>query len=123
MPEAPTHRAFFGDTERAFALPPAMIAELERLSGAGIGGLCRRLFAGEFHHAHVVETIRLGLIGGGETPQRAAELIATYATARPLAETYPIAVAILECVWFGAPASAPAPAADTDPLPAPETAA
>lgn len=101
MPEAPTHTCFFGDRDRAFALPPAMIAELERLTGAGIGGLCRRLFAGEFHHAHVVETIRLGLIGGGEMPQRAAELVATYAATRPLAETYPLAVAILETAWFG----------------------
>jgi hypothetical protein len=101
MPEAPSYRAFFGDAERAFCLTPELIVELERKTRAGIGGLCRRLFAGDFHHADVLETIRLGLIGGGETPQVAASLIAVYAANRPLAETYPLAVGILETVWFG----------------------
>lgn len=107
MPDTPTHRAFFGDAERAFSLTPELIVELERATGNGIGGLCRRLFIGEFHHAHIAETIRLALIGGGETPQRATELVATYATPRPLAETYPLAVAILETLWFGAAKTTP----------------
>jgi hypothetical protein len=101
MAEAPTHRQFFGDAEREFRLTPELIAELERKTGAGIGGLCRRLFAGNFHHADVLEAIRLALIGGGETPQVAASLIAVYAANRPLAETYPLAVSILETAWFG----------------------
>lgn len=97
-----THRAFFGDTERAFTITPELILELEAKTGAGIGGLCRRLFNGDFRHAEVAETIRLGLIGGGETPARAAQLVAAYVVPRPLAETYPLAVGILEAVWFGA---------------------
>lgn len=101
MPDAPNYRQFFGDAERAFALPPELIVELERVTGAGIGGLCRRLFAGEFRHAEIIETIRLGLIGGGETPKDAAALIAAYAVTRPLGETFPLAVAILETAWFG----------------------
>jgi hypothetical protein len=96
-----THRAFFGDAERAFRLTPDGIVELERKTGAGIGALCRRLFAGDFHLADVSETIRLGLIGGGESPERAAQLIASYVTARPFGETYPLAVAVLEAAWFG----------------------
>ena len=40
------HVAFFGDGEKQFLLTPEMIVELERKTGAGIGGLCRRLFAG-----------------------------------------------------------------------------
>lgn len=103
MTDYPTCREFFGDRERAFSLPPELIVELERVTGDGIGGLCRRLFAGEFRHAHIAETIRLALIGGGETPQRAAELVAAYAKPRPLAETYPLAVAILETMYFGEP--------------------
>ena len=101
MSDAPSHTAFFGDRERAFALPPELIAELERITGRGIGGLCRALFAGDFHHREIIETIRLGLIGGGENPEPAAALIAAYAVNRPLAETYPLAVAILETAWFG----------------------
>lgn len=51
--------------EQAFSLPPELILELERKTGAGIGSFCRRLFAGDFRHAEITETIRLGLIGGG----------------------------------------------------------
>ena len=101
QPEAPSHTTFLGDRERAFALPPELIVELERITGAGIGGLCRRLFSGDFHHREIIETIRLGLIGGGENPEPAAALIAAYAVNRPLAEVYPLAIAILETAWFG----------------------
>lgn len=101
MNDAPSHVAFFGDAERTFRLTPELIVELERVTDAGIGSLCKRLFAGQFHHRDVLETIRLALIGGGETPQIAASLIAAYGLNRPLIETYPLAVSILEVAWFG----------------------
>ena len=91
----------FGDMVRPFRLTPPMILELERKTGVGIGGLCQRMFRREFGFAEISETIRLALIGGGQDPVRAAELVATYVNDRPLAETYPLAVAILETLWFG----------------------
>ena len=97
------HTAFFGDAEYPFRLTPALIIELEHKTGAGIGALCARLFNRQFAQADIHETIRLSLIGGGLKPERAATLIASYAVDRPLSETYPIAVAILENVWFGQP--------------------
>jgi hypothetical protein len=97
-----TYRAFFGDAARDFQLTAPMILELERVTGAGIGGLCTRLFRNDFKHVEVAETIRLALIGAGEKPERAAELVATYVANRPLSETLPIAVGILETLWFGA---------------------
>src|SRR5665213_1223870 len=97
-----THHAFFGDGEHDFRITPELVIELERKTGAGIGGLCRRLFAGDFRHADVIETIRLALIGGGTSPKDADSLVAAYAVVRPLAETYPLAVTILETLWFGA---------------------
>lgn len=96
-----THRAFFGDGERNFLLTPELIVELERKTGAGIGALCRRLFAGDFKHADVCETIRLALIGGGTSPKEADALVAAYAIKRPLSEIFPLAVAILNALWFG----------------------
>ncbi|MCD2185231.1 gene transfer agent family protein [Rhizobium sp. GN54] len=101
MSDAPKHTAFFGDADRAFALPAEMIAELERKTGRGIGGLSRDLIRGEFRHVEVLETIRLALIGGGEAPEAAAALIAAYAANAPVMTTYPLAVAILETVYFG----------------------
>ena len=68
------HTAFFGDSEHTFALTDDMIAELERLSKAGIGALYMRALNLQFTIADLVETIRLGLIGGGTAPEQAAQL-------------------------------------------------
>lgn len=105
-----THREFFGDRERDFRITPKLIAELERLTGVGIGALCKRLFAGDFSHADICETIRLALIGGGAEPQEAANLVAVYASDAPLGRVYPLAVAILQATWFGVDAIEEAPA-------------
>lgn len=95
------HTVFFGDGERTFALTPELIIELERKTGIGIGTLCLRIPEGHFHHAHLVEIIRLALIGGGTTPQEAAALVETYAAKRPVSEPYMLASAILQMVWSG----------------------
>src|SRR5690349_16037873 len=99
-----THTAFFGESEHAFALTHDLIIELERKTGIGIGSLCLRLPEGHFRHADLVEIIRLSLIGGGTTPKEAAALADTYAAKRPLNESFPIAIAVLQAVWSGAPA-------------------
>ncbi|RWD50561.1 MAG: gene transfer agent family protein [Mesorhizobium sp.] len=101
-----THAAFFGEREHAFALTHDQIIELESKTGAGIGSLCLRVPEGHFRHAELVEIIRLSLIGGGTTPQEAAALADTYAAKRPLSESFPIAIAVLQAVWSGAPAQA-----------------
>jgi hypothetical protein len=95
------HVAFIGDADRLLKLTPVQIVELERLSACGIGALCRRLFAGDFNHADVVETIRLSLIGGGTSPKEAAALVAAYIAPAPLAENYALAVEILDRLWHG----------------------
>ncbi len=102
MNKAPAYRVFFGDAEREFRLTPELILELERKTGVGIGGLCRRLFAGDFRYSEIMEVIRLALIGGGEQPKRASELVDAYAASRPFMETFPIAVSVLEVAFFGA---------------------
>jgi hypothetical protein len=103
-----TLTVFFGDKERDFRLTPRLILELERVTSVGIGGLCRRLFAGDFKFHDVAETIRGALIGGGETPERANELVETYVAGQPLAPSYALAVSILEVTWNGTPGAADA---------------
>ncbi|ODS55504.1 MAG: hypothetical protein ABS40_10120 [Agrobacterium sp. SCN 61-19] len=95
------HRSFFGDIQRAFLLTPDLIIELERKTGAGIGGLSRRFFAGEFSYRELTEVIRLGLIGGGTDPEEAAALISTYAARMAVTELYAHALPIIETVMFG----------------------
>jgi hypothetical protein len=97
------HRAFFGDAEYDFRITPRLVIELEHKTGAGIGALCSRVFARQFAQSDIHETIRLALIGAGLAPERAAALIANYAVDRPLSEIYPLAVAILDDLWFGQP--------------------
>lgn len=102
MPDVTAVRMFFGDGERDFALPPDRIRELERSVGGGVGAISRRVFGGEFSYAEVSETIRVALVGGGASPQDAAELVALYVAGRPLSESHPVATAILEALWWGA---------------------
>jgi len=96
-------KAFFGDGEYTFRLTAPLILELERKTGAGIGALSARVFARQFSQTDLSEIIRCALIGGGTAPAKAAELIATYATDRPLVETYTLAAKILEQRMFGNP--------------------
>lgn len=103
MSEAPSFRMFFADGTRTFRLTPDLIRELEITTGRGIAGLCRSVFRGDFRHVEIVEPIRLALIGGGESPERAAQLTHTYAANRPIEEVLPLAIAVLETVFFGAP--------------------
>jgi len=100
--------AFLGDGEHTFALPFPLAEELQRKTGVGIGALFQRVRTLTFSIADISETIRLGLIGGGMEPKEAFELVRTYVHPRPLAETLPVAMSILEVVWFGAPTDQPA---------------
>lgn len=94
-------KLFFGDAEHDFALTPGLILELEAKTGTGIGAFSRRLLAGDFAHAWITETLRLALIGGGEAPQTAAKLVATYVPARPLIEAYALAVEVISALMNG----------------------
>lgn len=98
-----THRAFFGDAERNFCLTPEMITELEKSTGIGIGAISRRLIERDFTHREMIEVIRLAMVGGGEHPQRAAELVAAYARPRPIEESHLLAIEIMNAAWFGVP--------------------
>lgn len=97
-----THTAFFGDGEHSFALTDDMITELERIADLGIGALYLRCVNMQFTLSDLVEVIRLGLIGGGTTPERAAQLTDTYAKNRPIDELYPLALDVLDARWGGA---------------------
>jgi len=106
--------AFFGDKTYPFALSNELIGELENKCGP-IGALSSRVFQRQFSQADISDTIRLALIGGGQTPKRAAELIVAYVDNRPFAETYPLAAKILERLWVGNPPEAQSSEAANEP--------
>lgn len=95
------HRAFFGTAEHPFCLTDNMITELERITDTGIGAFYQRVIAMHFKAADLGEIIRLGLIGAGMHPQEAMQLTATYAHNRPMSETFPLALDILDARWNG----------------------
>jgi hypothetical protein len=93
------HKAFFGDRERVFSLTPHLIPELEKITGKEITAIVEGTSRMGF--ADMVHTVRLGLIGAGEHPKEAAELVQTYVNAHPLYELHLLAVEILNLVWNG----------------------
>ena len=101
-----THRAFFGTAEHSFTLTDDMVTELERITDTGIGAFYQRMIAMHFKAADLAEIIRLGLIGAEMHPQEAMQLVNTYARNRPMAETFPLALDILDARWNGTAAPA-----------------
>lgn len=96
-----THTGFFGDRERRFCLTDPMLAELERITGLGVGALYFQ-FVNLAYPANVLtDVIRLGLIGGGADPEEAKRLCETYAANRPLSEVFPLAFDVMEARWSG----------------------
>jgi hypothetical protein len=107
------------------ALGLAQIDELQTKTGAGIGALYARVLQGRppgdirvghpgyaaFHLADLRETIRQGLIGGGEglvddqpvkvSALRANEILDRYITHMPLVEQWNLAAAILYALVEG----------------------
>jgi hypothetical protein len=101
MNDAICHRAFFGDADHTFTLTDPMLAELESVTGLGVGALYFQLVNLAYPAEMLREIIRLGLIGGGTSPEAAKRLCDTYAANRPLAETFPLAFEIMQARWMG----------------------
>jgi hypothetical protein len=120
----------FGDGVYTFALPLPQIAELQRKTGVGIGGLYARVVRGcipdpksekgdwvlnpstaEFYALDLIETIRHGLIGGGKgmvngeeikvTPIIANRLVDTYVLNAPLIDAWKTAATMLGTCVLG----------------------
>lgn len=101
------------DGEHKFALKLKQIDELQRLCGAGLGAIAKRVMAGDFHVRDIYDTIRLGLIGGGMDPVDALRLVNLYVEAKALmlpkpvengpSSPYLVARSVLEAAYFGTP--------------------
>ena len=101
-----SHRAFLGDAERDFSLGSKQLRALEDVTEVGLGALYQRLIRGEFRFTDLTEVIRHGLIGGGASTSEAENMIRHWVLDRPIAETYPLALDILDRRWNGAPVEA-----------------
>lgn len=85
------------------------LEELEELTGIGSHGILNRFLNQEFQVKHVLEVIRLGLIGSGEMePRKAAHYVNTYIRNPKdqqgrtyVMDYYPAAMKALECALYG----------------------
>ncbi len=95
------HRAFFGDAEYTFCLTDPMLAELEKITGLGVGALYFQMLNLAYPAEYLREIIRLGLIGGGMNPEQAKRFCDAYGVNRPLAEVLGLAFEIMAARWTG----------------------
>lgn len=92
----------FGGEERCFRLTVANILELEEKCGAPFAAIVGRVQAGQYGINDVLQTIRLGLIGGGTRPEEASKLMRGYAfPERPIAEGWVLARSVLMAALVG----------------------
>lgn len=94
----------WGDGEHDFNLARiGQLLELEDKCGAGVMEVFTRLQGNRWRLNDVRETVRLGLIGGGQKPEAALVLVKRYVDERPLSENVLVATAILMAAIVGVP--------------------
>lgn len=104
----------WADGNYTFRLGWGGLIELQEKCDAGPFVILRRLMTGTWRVEDIAQTIRLGLIGGGATPEQALKLVTRYVESRPPLENVPIAVAVLGEAVQGAPDEAPGEAGGED---------
>lgn len=91
----------WADGPRTFRLAWGELGQLQEACDAGPFVILQRLAAGTWRLNDIAATIRLGLIGGGETPERALALVRDYVEKRPPLENRGLALAILTAAVVG----------------------
>ena len=89
----------WADGTYSFRLTVKGILELEEKCGVPFGKIFTRLTSGQYAVNDVVETIRIGLIGGGMAATDAKKLVDRYAL--PVAQNFNIARMIILAAMFG----------------------
>lgn len=92
----------WADKTYTFRLGIGEIRELQEKCDAGPAFIFRRITDGAWRVDDLVQTIRLGLIGGGMKPIEALKLSREYAEKRPLSESVTPATLILAAALYGA---------------------
>ena len=96
----PVTLSWAGGREDAFLLRIGEMISLEKVCDAGVGRILSRLMASltgdtAFYVADVIETLRLGLIGGGMSRDEAAKTVSQAADWHGLLTLAPVALAVL----------------------------
>jgi Phage tail tube protein, GTA-gp10 len=94
----------WGDGQHKFNVAKIKSAlELEEKCDAGVATIFQRMRDSSWHINDIRETLRIGLIGGGSTPDVALRLINRYCDDRPWAESLQPAMVVLMAAMLGVP--------------------
>lgn len=107
MNETPVIHADIGDGKRRrFFLGADELRQMKREAGRGWFSIYSN-FERDVEPDEVAAVLRLALIGGGESPKDASEIVGYYAfPPRPLEDAYMLAYRCLHACWAGADKSA-----------------
>ncbi len=97
----------WADGHYTFRLSWGQLIELQEKLDAGPSYILDKLWKNEWKVQYISEIIRLGLIGGGETPTKALSLTKNYVQDRPPLENLSLSQAILAIALTGAPDEEP----------------
>lgn len=97
----------FADGDKTFRLAWGELVKLQEAADAGPFVVYRRLMSGQWKMGDISNTIRLGLIGGGMTPEKALSFIRDYVESRPPMESLALAQGVLGIALQGAPDEKP----------------
>lgn len=114
----------WADGEKTFRLALGQLRELQEKCDAGPPHIYHRLESDTWLVDDVVETLRLGLIGGGADQAKARTLVQRYAGPGTFMENVRPAMMIIAAALVGAPDEAPKKAmgeTETDPAFSPMT--
>lgn len=95
-PYDPVVVADWGDDTYRFRLGIDQMLELEAKCDAGLYAIYSRVVGRAWKVNDIRETVRLGLIGGGKSPTDALKLTRLYVDQRPLLESWPLVLAVLD---------------------------
>lgn len=101
MSRIATISAPFADGDYDFRLGFAQLVLLQEARDCGPYVLQTRLATHTWHVEDIAETIRVGLIGGGEKPARAAKLVRDYVQAFPPLDSWELALKIISAAIAG----------------------
>lgn len=97
----------FADGPKTFRLAWGELIKLQEACNAGPYIIYRRLMTGGWNVQDISSTIRLGLIGGGMTPEQALKFVRDYVESRPPLESVALAQGVLGIALQGAPDEKP----------------
>ncbi len=95
----------FGDGEQTFRLDYKLASAWEKENGSLMANFRYMLSSKSLTLSDARSIIHMGLVGAGQTPSAATAVVTKWVEDRPLGESLPTVLAILEAFLFGADGS------------------